>query len=133
MLTTKSSPLGRRNRRLARQKWGLERNHPLLATLKSLTEDLALFVSAGDVILPQGNWYVTHAGLLRIAKRNQFQNALRVARFICHGELSCEVPLPRGEKVNILEHFRKHRKSLVLLALHGSSAGCDQPRTVIPL
>ena len=71
MLTTRSSPLGRRNRRLARQKWWLERNHPLLAALKSLTEDLALSVSAGDVILLQGNWYVTHAGLLRIAKRNR--------------------------------------------------------------
>jgi hypothetical protein len=49
----------------------LEQNHPLLAGLKSLTEDLALSVSAGDVILLQGNWYVTHAGLLRIAKRNR--------------------------------------------------------------
>jgi len=71
MLTTKRSPLCRRNRRLARQKWGLERNHPLLAALKSLTEELALSVSAGDVILLQSNWYVTHAGLLRIAKRNR--------------------------------------------------------------
>ena len=71
MLTTKNDPLCRRNRRLARQKWGLERNHPLLAALKSLTEDLALSVSAGDVILLRGNWYVTHAGLLRIAKRNR--------------------------------------------------------------
>jgi len=71
MLATKTSPLYRRNRRLAQQKWGLERNHPLLAALKSLTEDLALSVSAGDVILLQGNWYVTHAGLLRIAKRNR--------------------------------------------------------------
>ena len=71
MLAAKSSSLCQRNRRLARQKWGLERNHPLLATLKSLTEDLALSVSAGDVILLQGNWYVTHAGLLRVAKRNR--------------------------------------------------------------
>jgi hypothetical protein len=71
MLTTKNAPLCRRNRRLARQKWGLEGNHPLLAALKSLTEDLTLSVSAGDVILLQGNWYVTHAGLLRIAKRNR--------------------------------------------------------------
>ena len=67
----KSSPLYRRNRRLARQKWGLEGNHPLLAALKSLTEDLALSVSAGDVMLLQNSWYVTHAGLLRIAKRNR--------------------------------------------------------------
>jgi len=70
MLTSNDARLWRRNRRLARQKWGLERNHPLLAALKSLTEDLALSVS-GDVILLQGNWYVTHAGLLRIAKRNR--------------------------------------------------------------
>src|ERR1039457_1097281 len=71
MLTSNNATLCRRNRRPARQKWGLERNHPLLAALKSLTEDLALSVSAGDVILLQGNWYVTHAGLLRIAKRNR--------------------------------------------------------------
>ena len=71
MLSTSNAALRRRNRRLARQKWGLERNHPLLATLKSLTEDLALSVSAGDVMLLQGAWYVTHAGLLRIAKRNR--------------------------------------------------------------
>src|ERR1035438_7623211 len=55
MSTIRNSPLCRRNRRLARQKWGLERNDPLLAALKSLTEDLALSVSAGDVILLQGN------------------------------------------------------------------------------
>src|ERR1035441_5775878 len=71
MSTSRKATLCRRNRRLARQKWGLERNHPLLAALKSLTEDLTLSVSAGDVILLQGNWYVTHAGLLRIAKRNR--------------------------------------------------------------
>jgi len=50
---------------------GLEGNHLLLSALKSLTEDLALSVSAGDVILLQNSWYVTHAGLLRIAKRNR--------------------------------------------------------------
>ena len=71
MLIAKNDPLYRRNRRLARKKWGLERNHPLLAALKSLTEDFALSVSAGDVILLQSTWYVTHAGLLRIAKRNR--------------------------------------------------------------
>jgi hypothetical protein len=38
---------------------------------------------------------------------HQFQNALLVARFIWHGELSCAVPFPRGGKVNILERFRK--------------------------
>jgi hypothetical protein len=72
MSTTKNAaPLCRRNRRLARQKWGLEPNHPLLPALKSLTEDFVLSVSANDVILLQNNWFITHAGLLRIAKRNR--------------------------------------------------------------
>ena len=55
----------------ARQKWGLEPNHPLLPALKSLTEDFVLSVSANDVILLQNSWFITHAGLLRIAKRNR--------------------------------------------------------------
>ena len=33
MLTSKNAALCRRNRRLARQKWGLEGNHPLLDAL----------------------------------------------------------------------------------------------------
>jgi hypothetical protein len=48
----------------------LEAKHPLLSTLKWLSEDFKLSVLAGDLILLQNNWYVTHAGLLRIAKRN---------------------------------------------------------------
>jgi hypothetical protein len=71
MSTTKNAALCRRNRRLARQKWGLEPNHPLLPALKSLTEDFVLSVSANDVILLQNSWFITHAGLLRIAKRNR--------------------------------------------------------------
>src|ERR1019366_8243893 len=63
--------LSRRNCRLARKKWNLEANHPLLATLKWLSEDFKLSVLAGDLILLQTNWYVTHAGLLRIARRNR--------------------------------------------------------------
>jgi hypothetical protein len=63
--------LSRRNCGLARKKWGLEPKHPLLMTLKWLSEDFKLSVLAGDLILLQANWYVTHAGLLRIARRNR--------------------------------------------------------------
>jgi len=59
------------NRKLAREKWGLETNHPLLRTLKELCDEFELSVSAGDLMLLQGNWYVTHKGLLRVAKRNR--------------------------------------------------------------
>src|ERR1035438_6704800 len=66
-----NSVLSHRNCGLARKKWNLEPKHPLLATLKSLTQDFQLSISAGDLILLQSNWYVTHAGLLRIARRNR--------------------------------------------------------------
>ena len=39
--------------------------------LKRLTEELQLSVVAGDLRLLDGKWYVTHAGLLRIAQRNR--------------------------------------------------------------
>jgi hypothetical protein len=63
--------LSRRNCKHARKKWGVEPKHPLLATLKWLSETFKLSVLAGDLILLQANWYVTHAGLLRIARRNR--------------------------------------------------------------
>ena len=62
--------MSRRNCTLARKRWNLEPKHALLSTLKWLSKDFKLSVLAGDLILLQNNWYVTHAGLLRIAKRN---------------------------------------------------------------
>ncbi len=79
-LRNQTNVLSSRNCRLAREKWNLEPKHPLLATLKRLSEDFKLSVLAGDLILLQTNWYVTHAGLLRIARRNRC-SGMRV-RFI---------------------------------------------------
>jgi hypothetical protein len=39
--------------------------------LKELVNSHSLSVSAGDLLLIEGNWYVTHGGLLRIARRNR--------------------------------------------------------------
>jgi hypothetical protein len=57
-----------RNIRFARRKWEVTRN--LVAALKDLTTELQLSVAAGHLKLIDSNWYVTHAGLLRIAQRN---------------------------------------------------------------
>jgi len=38
-------------------------------TLKSLSEDYGLSVSLGELWLLDGKWYITHAGLLRLARR----------------------------------------------------------------
>jgi hypothetical protein len=59
--------LANRNIRLARKRWQVSRD--LVAVLKDLTEELELSVAAGHLRLIDSNWYVTHAGLLRVAQR----------------------------------------------------------------
>jgi hypothetical protein len=55
------------NSKLARATWGgLSRG--AIRTLRALTEEYGLLVSTGDLQFLDGRWYVTHAGLLRIAR-----------------------------------------------------------------
>jgi len=64
-----STPV-RSNLKLARSLWGAL---PIAAVkqLKELTAKFRLSVAAGDLQLLEGRWYVTHAGLLRIAQRRR--------------------------------------------------------------
>jgi hypothetical protein len=64
----RSSLLTKRNIRFARRNWDVSTEQ--VAMLKRLSEELQLSVAAGDLRLLDGKWYVTHAGLLRIAQRN---------------------------------------------------------------
>src|ERR1039458_2702823 len=41
----------------------------LLEQLRALTHNFALSLKSGDLLLLSGGWYVTHAGLIRLAKR----------------------------------------------------------------
>ncbi len=54
--------------RKARAIWG-ELPKSTMSGLKDLIRKHALSVSSGDLQLIEGKWYVTHSGLLRIAKR----------------------------------------------------------------
>ena len=57
------------NRRLAKQLWreGIEQRH--FRALRDLTEAFGFSIARGDIQLLNGNWYVTHSGLLRLAYR----------------------------------------------------------------
>ena len=59
--------LVRTNTSLARVRWNLAGD--AARALKDLTSLYRLSVRLGDVLLLNGNWYVTHTGLLRIALR----------------------------------------------------------------
>ena len=60
----------RANARRARSVWG-QLPVAALDALKELTSRLALSVAAGDLQFLENRWYVTHAGLLRIAQRRR--------------------------------------------------------------
>jgi hypothetical protein len=66
-----SDKLLRRNLSLARSRWKQNLNRPLLNLLDALTEQYRLSVADGDLILLDRAWYVTHSGLLRLARRNR--------------------------------------------------------------
>ena len=41
----------------------------LIEQLRELTRNFSLSLTCGDLLLLSGGWYVTHAGLIRLAKR----------------------------------------------------------------
>ena len=61
--------LARRNMRLARLKYGALVSQTARLGLAALTRQFGFSMELGDVMLLDGSWYVTHAGLLRLATR----------------------------------------------------------------
>lgn len=69
-----SSPdekLARQNVRMARRRWGTQLSSMQLANLVAYTHEFGLSVAAGDLLLLDGHWYVTHAGLIRLARHRR--------------------------------------------------------------
>src|ERR1017187_9201482 len=61
----------RENIKLATCLWRDEFTPHGLPELKRLSGDLGLSIASGEVLLLDGKWYVTHAGLLRVALRRR--------------------------------------------------------------
>src|SRR5438067_7877350 len=62
--------LVKRNLELATQFWGIL-SEMTSEMLSDLTTRYGLRVSAGDLILIDGRWYVTHSGLLGVGRRKR--------------------------------------------------------------
>jgi hypothetical protein len=59
------------NIRSARQAFGQAATPRMIKQLRSLTRDFVLSVVSGDLQIINLSWYVTHAGLLRVARRKR--------------------------------------------------------------
>jgi hypothetical protein len=56
--------------RLAKRLWGAHISRSLVNQLTELVQT-GISVTAGDIQMLDGRWYVTHSGLLRLARRKR--------------------------------------------------------------
>jgi hypothetical protein len=83
-MTVLVDKLSRRNRRLARQRWGSAVNPQVLELLACFSREFSFSISSGDLLLLDKGWYVTHTGLIRLARRKRCQGILvQPAREFC--------------------------------------------------
>ncbi len=77
------------NLRVAKYLWSDQLTHHLRALLRVLTTQFQVLVRHGDLLLLDRSWYITHAGLLRVARRNrcagiQVRPALEFCDFVAN-------------------------------------------------
>jgi hypothetical protein len=63
------------NRRTARRLW-INISPQLIRLLSELTAEYNLSITRGELVLLDGRWYVTHTGLLALARRNRCASIL---------------------------------------------------------
>jgi hypothetical protein len=59
------------NRKLARELWGDWLDPQQLRSLREITESFCFSIAMGDIRLLHRGWYVTHTGLIRLARRRR--------------------------------------------------------------
>ena len=59
------------NLKIAKKRWRDQLNRSSIQALERLTQAYRLSISSGDLILLDRSWYVTHTGLLGLARRNR--------------------------------------------------------------
>jgi hypothetical protein len=59
------------NLKIAKKRWRDQLNSSSIRALELLTKTYRLSISSGDLILLEKSWYVTHTGLLGLARRNR--------------------------------------------------------------
>jgi len=60
-----------RNLKFAKMAWGRKLPQNVSEVLRGYSEQFEFSIAAGDLLLLDGRWYVTHTGLLRLAARNK--------------------------------------------------------------
>jgi hypothetical protein len=79
--------LALQNIRSARKIWAISVDQ--VKSLRALTQEFQLSLTLGDLNLLDGKWYVTHSGLMRLARRNRCAGIqTRLVHQFCDPDLS---------------------------------------------
>src|SRR5580698_8688540 len=79
----------RANLRLARELWPGQIDRRLTQSLKGLSDSYGLSLMNGELQILDGRWYVTHAGLIRLAERRGCSGiGVQPVRSFCDGTAS---------------------------------------------
>jgi hypothetical protein len=70
-MSMRMNVIQRHNLRDAKTRWSGQLEMSNVRALRVLSERYQFSVAVGDLLLLDGNWYVTHAGLLRLADRKR--------------------------------------------------------------
>ncbi len=80
--------LFKRNVRFARLKWGIKLDRNSRELLRNLTGEYSFSIAQGDLIWLNRSWYVTHTGLIRLARKNRCAGIhTKVVTQLCKPEL----------------------------------------------
>src|SRR5437762_11617349 len=69
--TNMTTKLLRCNMKFARLTWGSELSPVSRQVLRAYTDQFQFSIANGDLLLLNRKWYITHAGLVRLAWRNR--------------------------------------------------------------
>jgi hypothetical protein len=71
MTTRRKKALFRSNLKCVRRTWGSELSSVALQVLRTYTNEFQFSIAEGDLLLLDRGWYVTHTGLIRLARRSR--------------------------------------------------------------
>jgi hypothetical protein len=117
----------------ARTRWS-DLGSSSVSLLKELTTNYLLCVALGDLILLEGSWYVTHTGLLRLARRKRCSGiSVQPVRDFCdpkHGRWAFEATVFTSPSCKGFAGYGDADASNVSPLVHGAEMRVAETRAV---
>jgi hypothetical protein len=114
--------------------WGSHLEKSSARALKSLSDDLRVEIASGDLLLINNHWYVTHSGLLRVARRKRCSGInVEAVAALCDptaGRYVCKATVYSSKTCTGFAGFGDADPSNVSFVVHGAEMRVAETRAV---